>query len=259
MVPLDISGAAGLAVAALICLLGPLLAAVWWRRRATVPWRIFGAGSLVFFVSQILLRFPWQIPLAHWVYGHPRWLIPFLLMSSFTAGLFEECGRWLGYRYLVKEHTRPAAVMFGLGHGGLESILLAGLPLLGLLIGWLLAARGSLPPGEMLESVRGRTAGLHFWKVQLATLERISALVLHVGFALIVLQAVRRREIRWLIWAVGLHFGVNALAALLIYAVRVDPLVVEPLVLAVGVAVVAAGWRLAAGSAGPAPAVPEAA
>jgi len=256
MVPLSASGAAGLAVAALICVAGPLLAARWWRRRTGTSWRIFGAGSLVFFLSQIVLRFPWQIPLAHWVYGHPRWLVPFLLMSSFTAGLFEECGRWLGYRYVVKERSRPAGVMFGLGHGGLESILLAGLPLLGLLIGWLLAAEGALPPGEMLESVRQRTAGLQFWKVQLATLERISALALHVGFALMVLQAVRGREIRWLLLAVGLHFGVNALAALLIYAFRVDPLVVEPLVLAAGLIVVAVGWRIAGGSASPAPAVP---
>jgi uncharacterized membrane protein YhfC len=257
MVPVTASGVAGLAVAALICLAGPLLVARWWRRRAGISWRIFAAGALVFFVSQIVLRFPWQVPLARWVYDHPEWLIPFLLVSSFTAGLFEECGRWLGYRYLVKGRTRPTGVMFGPGHGGLEAILLAGLPLLGLLVAWLLAAQGSLPAGSMLESVRQRTTGLHFWKVQLATLERISALLLHVAFSLVVLQAAKRREIRWLILAIGLHVSVNALAALLIYAARVDPLIVEPMLLTVGLALLAVGWRLDQGSASAAPAVAE--
>jgi uncharacterized membrane protein YhfC len=258
-VPLTSSGLGGLALASLLCVAGPLLVALWWYRRTGASWRIFTAGCLVLFVSQIVLRLPWQIPLARWVDGHPRWLIPFLLISSFTAGLFEEIGRWFGYRYLVKERTGAAGVMFGLGHGGLESILLAGLPLLGLLVSWLLAANGVLADGAVLESVRQRTAGLDFWSVQLATVERISAILLHVGLSLIVLHAWKRGELRWLLLAIGLHFGVNAIAALLMYAQRLDPLMVEPLVLLLGGTVLAAGWRLASRSASPVPAVPEAA
>src|SRR4051794_20280934 len=96
------------------------------------------AGAPVFFVSQVVLRFPWQIPLAHSMYRHPRWLIQFLLLSSLTAGLFEETGRWLGYRFLLWEATRRTGTMFGLGHGGLESILLAGFPLASLVVTWIL-------------------------------------------------------------------------------------------------------------------------
>ncbi len=94
----------------------------------------FGAGALVFLVSQVILRLPWQIPLGRWVQEHQEWLIPFLLLSSLTAGLFEETGRWAGYRYLLKERSLRIGVMFGLGHGALEAILLAGLPLAGLLV-----------------------------------------------------------------------------------------------------------------------------
>jgi len=141
-VAFDPAIATSLAVAALICLVGPLLAALWWHRRTRAPLGALGVGALVFLISQVILRLPWQIPLGRWVQGHSRWLIPFLLFSSFTAGLFEETGRWAGYKYLLRrERSRRVAVMFGIGHGALEAILLAGLPLAGLLVSWMLTRR----------------------------------------------------------------------------------------------------------------------
>jgi hypothetical protein len=59
----DPAAATGLAVAAGICLIGPILAALWWHRRSGTPLAAFGAGALVFLVSQVILRLPWQIPL----------------------------------------------------------------------------------------------------------------------------------------------------------------------------------------------------
>ena len=240
-----------------MCLLGPLLLAAWWHRRSGAPWKPLLAGALVFFVSQVVLRFPWQIPLAHSVYRHPRWLIPFLLLSSLTAGLFEETGRWLGYRFLLREPTRRIGTMFGMGHGGLESILLAGFPLAGLVVTWFLASQGSLPAGPALESVRQKTAGLDFWTAQVALLERAGAIAFHVGSALIVLRGWVQQKARWLVGAIGLHFTVNALTALLIYGLHVRPLTAELVFVALAVAVLAAGWRLSAGLATPGPAIPE--
>jgi uncharacterized membrane protein YhfC len=126
-VPLEIGAAAGLALAGTICLVGPILLAVWWRRRTGAPFAAFRAGALVFFVAQVVLRFPWQIPLARRIQSHPELMLRFLIFSALTAGIFEETGRWLGYRYLVRERTPLTGVMMGLGHGGLESMLLVGI------------------------------------------------------------------------------------------------------------------------------------
>jgi uncharacterized membrane protein YhfC len=212
----------------------------------------------VFFVAQVILRFPWQIPLARSIYHHPKWLIPFLLLSSLTAGLFEETGRWLGYRFLIREPTRRTGTMFGLGHGGLESILLAGFPLASLAVTWILAANGSLDAGPALESMRQRTAGLDFWSAQLPVLERAGAITFHVGCALIVLRGWISRRVGWLAVAIGLHFSVNAITAGLIYVYRARPLTAELVFVALAVAVLVLGWRVSAASAGPVPAIPEA-
>jgi uncharacterized membrane protein YhfC len=213
-----------------------------------VSFRVFGAGALVFFVAQIVLRFPWQIPLGRSVQGHREWVVPFLLFSAFTAALFEEAGRWVGYRYLVRdERTRRTGVMFGLGHGGMEAILLVALPLAGLLVAWVMASRGMIPPGPALDAIGRQTAALGFWSVQLATVERASAMALHVGLALIVLQVWLRGSLRWLILAIGIHFAVNALGALLLHGLHLSAMLAELMVAVMALGVLAAGWRLSRG------------
>jgi uncharacterized membrane protein YhfC len=247
-----------LALAATLCLLGPALAAVGWHRRTGAPWKPFFSGALVFFVSQVVLRFPWQVPLARAVYRHPNWLIPFLLVSSLTAGLFEETGRWLGYRYLVREHTRRVGVIFGLGHGGLESMLLAGVPLASVLVSWIVAAQGAIPAGPALDAIRQRTVGLNFWSAQVPVLERAGAIMFHVGCALIVLRGWTRRQTGWLALAIVLHFGINALSAALIYVYRVSAVRTEIVVVIFGLLVLVLGYRVTLPlSAAPAPPVPE--
>jgi uncharacterized membrane protein YhfC len=247
-----------LALAAALCLLAPALAAAWWRRKSGAPWKPFFSGALVFFVSQVVLRFPWQIPLAHSIYRHPKWLVPFLLVSSLTAGVFEETGRWLGYRYLIREHTRRVGVIFGLGHGWLESLLLAGVPLATLLVSWIVAAQGTIPAGPALEAIRQRTAGLSFWGAQVPALERAGAVLFHVGCALIVLRGWTRHQTGWLALAIGLHSGINALTAAMIYVYRMSALRTEIVFVILALLVLGLGWRVALPlSAGPGPAIPE--
>jgi len=81
LVQFDPVAATGLAVAAGLCLVGPIVACLWWYRRSGAPLAAFGAGALVFLVSQVILRLPWQIPPGRWVQVHQQWLLPFLLFS----------------------------------------------------------------------------------------------------------------------------------------------------------------------------------
>ena len=236
--------ATGLAVAAAFCLVGPVLAGLWWHRRSSTSLRVFGIGALVFFVSQVVLRLPWQIPLGRWVHSHSEWLVPFLLFSSLTAGLFEETGRWLAYRHLLTvERSRRVAIMFGLGHGALEAMLLAGVPLAGLVGSWVLAAQGRRPPSVAV-AMGQQTAALDFWKIQLAALERASAIAVHVGLALVVLQVWSRGGLRWLGLAILLHFSVNAVAALLVLELQLSPWLGELVLVVMAAAVLTLGLRL---------------
>ena len=49
-------------------------------------------------------------------------------LGCLLAGVFEEVGRYLAFRFLLKRYTnRRDAVTYGIGHGGIEAILVLGL------------------------------------------------------------------------------------------------------------------------------------
>ena len=209
-IPLDFTVAVSMVVAALVCIGGPFLVAQLWRRRTGAAWNAFGWGMAVFVLFQVVLRLPWQVPLAHWARAHQPWRVPFIAFSALTAGLFEEVGRWAGYRTVLRsERSMRTGVMYGLGHGGIEAILFAGLPIASLLAGWFFAARGLIPPGHGLDVLRRQLGAVHVLNAALAVIERVSAMAAHVGLSLIVLQTFVRPSVRWLLLAVLIHAALD--------------------------------------------------
>ncbi len=87
---------------------------------------------MIFLLFQSLSR----VPLVQIIQGvispqlaaSPALLYTWLAILVVTAGLFEEVRRYVGYHWLMRkeEKTWKKAVMYGLGHGGLESMLLVG-------------------------------------------------------------------------------------------------------------------------------------
>ena len=102
------------------------------HRRLKVSWKYFAFGMLIFLIFQVVSRVPivtvlGQV-LAPQLKASTAFLYTWLAILALTAGIFEEVGRYIGYRWFMRreEKTWNKAVMYGLGHGGLESILLVG-------------------------------------------------------------------------------------------------------------------------------------
>lgn len=214
----------GLTVFAIIFeVLFPLVLALIARRRLGVGWRYFGFGALIFFLFQLISRVPATIAIQAVIgpqlqASRTAQLI-WLVLLSFTAGLFEEVGRYIGYRWLMKneQKTWPKAVMYGLGHGGLESMLLVGgLTLIGLIN---LLVLPSIPLNTLPEAQRAQVtqqlaavAAQPDWIALLGAWERMWTLPVHVALSVLVLQVFRRNNLRWLWLAIGAHALVNLVA-----------------------------------------------
>lgn len=51
----------------------------------------------------------------------------YVIYGALAAGVFEETGRFAAYKTIMKKRTAPKeSVMYGLGHGGIEAIILIG-------------------------------------------------------------------------------------------------------------------------------------
>lgn len=227
MVPL--ASIVGMVVTLLICLVIPLGGLLWiatrreaGERRYPKVGRAFAAGMLTFVASQVLTRIPLMVLLSGLDAPWAQWLVS-APVASFTAGLFEETGRLLVMLWLLRRfHRWIDGVSFGLGHGGIEAVLLVGLnQLISLTFAVLVnsgqtAALDQLPAGtrdQLLTALTG-TSPLQFY---LAGVERISAIGLHVGLSVLVLWGIvaGRRALAWVV-AVLIHGVCNLTAVLLV-------------------------------------------
>jgi uncharacterized membrane protein YhfC len=152
---------------------------------------------------------------------------------ALTAGLFEEVGRYLGYRFLIKaDKTWQVGLMYGAGHGGLESMLLVGgLALLGLINTIALTSTDfsqlNLPPEQLaqIELARQQIAALEWWTPLLGAYERFITIFFQIALSILVLQTFLRHSLIWLAAAILLHALVDF--AVVVLAQQVTPIWVE--------------------------------
>lgn len=217
----DPAVAVSLGVSAAVALLGPVaLALVAWRRLGA-SWLAWLAGAGTFFVFQLVLRVPWVAALGAalgpTLKASPALSAAYIVFLSFTAGLFEETGRWVVYRFVWKDRAPKNALMLGLGHGGLESMLLVGLSIAGSLYLYVALGHGvKVPlPEAALAAIAKQFEGLTPLNALAGGVERLSAMALHVGCSLLVLQVFTRGQLRWLWLAMAVHTSMNAVGVLL--------------------------------------------
>jgi uncharacterized membrane protein YhfC len=207
-----------LGIAAAFELIFPLALAFYVSRRLRVRWRYFWYGVAVFAAVQLLTRVPAVYVLgnvlAPQLKASPALLWGWLFLLALTAALFEEVGRYFGYRIFMgkEEKTWPKGVMYGIGHGGLESIVLVGLlssalSLLNILIVQSLDIT-KLPAAQQttLHDQFVTLAAQPGWFPLLGGYERLCAIAFHIAMSVVVLQVFRRGSLRWLWYAIGLHF-----------------------------------------------------
>ncbi len=158
-------------------------------------------------------------------------LLQTAVILGLSAAIFEEGGRYLAFRFWAKDARRwGQGLMMGAGHGGIEAMLLGlvGLINVGVLFGISKGAFISLIPIEQMALVEQQIEamfGLPWSMTLLGAVERVFAISFHLSASLMVMQAVGRGKIKWLLAAVGWHTLLNGVAVFT--AVSYTPLIAE--------------------------------
>ena len=180
----------------------------------------------------------------------------YALYGGLMAGLFEETGRFLSMKFLLKKEpteTKPG-VSYGLGHGGVEMLILFGFSMISVLTMAVMVNTGQTdvllaktPEASQaaltaqFEQLKTTSAGTYLYGLW----ERLSAITLHLGLSILVWAAVRKGG-KWL-WlfpaAILLHALVDALAVILSKSASI--LVIELIVMAMAIAVAGLAWLVA--------------
>jgi uncharacterized membrane protein YhfC len=185
---------------ALLCsLLLPVGAGIYLALRTKTALPVL-LGAACFTVFQLFTRIPllqFVLPRsAEYALFQTQHPTAYLLLLCLSAGVFEECGRYVTMRLLLKTGAPLDAVSFGVGHGGIEAVALVGVNMAYLLFtgGW----AAQLADGFYLAGV-----------------ERLLAMTAHVGLSIMVWCGVRAKKPWLLPAAVLLHGALDFIATML--------------------------------------------
>lgn len=245
------SNIAAMSITLVICIGLPLGLCIFWKIKSGARLSAFLIGCGTFVVSALILEqllHAVVLTLTGSLLTDRLWL--YALYGGLAAGLFEETGRLLAMRFCMKKSLeKENAVMYGIGHGGVEAILITGLTYASNLLMVLTVNSGGL--GAVIGAVDQETGAMLFaqlsqlWELPaslflLAGVERVSAIILHICLSYLVYKAVKDRKPGFYLLAVFLHFLVDAGTIFLVRAIPVAAmegiLLAVMLVLALGVA-----------------------
>ena len=205
---------------------------IYWRRRhkpqTTIGYLI--AGAVGFILSARVLELGvhgvcvvMDNPVSRFINGNT---LAFVLYGITMAGVFEECGRHIMFRCVLKKNrTRENAVLYGIGHGGIE-ILAVLLPTMILyLVIAILFSQGNVEEAMKQLKITEETAAAALPSVQAAAafdygmmamnvLERLFAMSLHIGLTVIVYYGVISEKKGFLPLAILLHMLMDTFPAL---------------------------------------------
>ncbi|HUW65919.1 MAG TPA: YhfC family glutamic-type intramembrane protease [Spirochaetia bacterium] len=187
-----------IALSLILSVLVPVFLLLYFNRKYGLSFKAVGIGVLVWIVfTQILEKVAHLYLLIINPVTAQFLTSPFIfaVYGGLMAGLFEETGRFLAFRYTLKGKTAwKDGLAYGIGHGGIESILI------GVLTASSLARVYLLPANPALLAVGG--------------VERVMALAAQIAFSLIVLYGVKTGKIRYLFYAILGHAALDFFAGL---------------------------------------------
>ncbi len=226
------SSVPALAITVVLMIAIPMIFFLSWRgkhkERTKVSYLI--AGAVGFIVSACVLERGVHYfciladnPVSRSINGNTA---AFVLYGTVMAGVFEECGRHIVLSCVMKKHRTPEnAVLYGIGHGGIE-ILAVILPtvLTSLVIAVLFSQGGaenalrSLKITEetasaALPAVRA-AAAFDYGMMAANVLERLLAMFMHIGLTVIVYRGVTGTGKACLPLAILLHMLADTFPAL---------------------------------------------
>jgi len=214
-------------------------------------------GAAGFFVTQMLIRLPILTALQSqsWFAGFAQnnlFLYSFGL--AFTAGLFELAGRFAVAKLMEKRLTWKRSLAAGLGHGGIEAMLLIGMTYVNNLIyigminsGYydiLIAQTAGMGVDvSQLELIRAQLVGMSPSMFLLAGFERLLAMTGHLAMSVLVCYGVAHKKVGiCVLMCLGIHTLIDLTAGIslalpqniaypIIYAILVVMAVVSVVIL----------------------------
>lgn len=231
-------------ISAVICFAVPIWGIFFLKRRGNNVLLAVAAGALSFFIFQFVIRIPiLQLVLPNMEFyqklsANPLGISIFL---GFTAALFETVGRLVFMKLMLRgKESYITGIAHGVGHGGVEAVLLVGINYITFIVFSILINTGNFdgiflgtaaPAYDQMSALKVTLIGTNSFMFLVAGIERFLTMIIHVGFSLLIMEGLyKKRLLPYFLIVLGLHalldflavyLGLNGVSVLLIELVVV--------------------------------------
>ncbi len=206
-------------ISCMICILLPIILLILFKKRnGWIPAFFIGCGIFIVF-ALILEQAMHSVVLGTFGTALQGNVFLYALYGGLAAALFEEIGRLVAFKFLLKNHLDTnTALMYGAGHGGIEAILIVGLTYVNNIVISIMINSGAIEAtmsavdNSLKQSTYDQISQL--WTLPASTfflggIERIIAIVLQITLSILVYLAVKNRKSMFWIAAFFIHFFVD--------------------------------------------------
>lgn len=248
-----------MAVSVLLAFFVPFIVIVLLGIRKKLNWKALLFGALMFIVFALILEQIMHVlvlgkdPTQSVVYKNT---IFYMLYGGFAAGIFEETARLLCFKYILRaknDEKISTGISYGLGHGGIEAILIGGMAAISNLITSFMLNSGLLKgvsatmSGTQLDTFKDGINSLvsaPSYMFLASGVERMSALLLQIALSLFVFKAVVDKKWLYFVYAILIHAGIDMFAVLFTKSVIKDIFILEGIVMLVSIVVAVIAYKI---------------
>ncbi|MBB6454137.1 putative membrane protein YhfC [Salirhabdus euzebyi] len=233
-----------------ISFLLPIVLIIYIKKKYTLSWRAIGIGFLTFFIFvQILERGLHTVMIDPQSPNQLKWSenpFYYVLYGILAAGIFEEFGRFLSFKLLLKKKRSIGdGLSYGIGHGSFETLSIG---VLGSVSTFLMI--GLINNGEAhqtlsnelsvaeIDAIKQQLVDSPAFLYVLSGFERMAAMAMHLFLSLVVLLGINKGDFLYVWYAVFIHAVFNVAPALYQVGTISNVWVAEAIVISFGICAV---------------------
>lgn len=202
------------------CILLPIISVIYFKKKEHFSIKTVVFGSLGFFVFAMVLE-----RLLHSVVISTKIIklntISFAIYGALAAGIFEEVGRFVMFKLFLKNNREwKDGLGYGLGHAGIETLLVGALSYLNVIVMSFAINSGKIndllknQDTATIETVKNSLVNATLLTTSMGILERVFAFVIQISLTFLVLYAIRERKNIYLLLAILFHALIDFAPAL---------------------------------------------
>jgi uncharacterized membrane protein YhfC len=207
-------------VAMIFCILLPIISVIYFKKKEQFSIKTVFIGVLGFFLFAMVLE-----QILHSVVISTKLIklntITFAIYGALAAGVFEEVGRFVMFKFFLKGNRQwKDGLGYGLGHAGIETILIGAFSYLNALIMSFAINSGKISEllktqdASTIETIKNSLINTSFIATSMGIFERLFAFIIQIALTFIVLYAIKERKNIYLLVAILVHALVDLTPAL---------------------------------------------